>query len=336
MSTERPPAQQLAEIITAIVPAQAVCVAAELGVADHLIGGPRPVDELAGATGADADALYRLLRMLASMGIFTETGERHFALTPLAEPLRSDSPTMVRDFALMFGGDQLRAMAALGHSVRTGKSAYEHVYGAPLFEHLAHDPERARIFDGAMTGIHGPETAAMLDAFDFGAFDTIVDVGGGNGSTLLAILRAHPRLRGVVFDLDHVAARATRSIADAGLADRCRAESGSFFDAVPTRADAYLLRHIIHDWDDERSIVILRHCRAAMPPAGRVLVVESVIPPGDEPHPGKMLDVVMLAIPGGRERTADEYERLFAAAGLRIERIVPTASPVSVIEGVVA
>src|SRR5262245_51741152 len=183
-----------------------------------------------------------------------------------------------------------------------------------------------------MTAIHGPETRATIEAYDFGGFETVVDVGGGNGSALIEILRAAPRARGIVFDLPGVVERTAPSIAEAGLADRCRAEAGSFFESVPRGADAYTLRHIIHDWDDPKSIEILCRCREAAAPRAKILVVESVIPPGDTPHPGKWLDIIMLAVPAGRERTAAEYERLFAAAGLKLERIVPTKSPVSVVE----
>jgi SAM-dependent methyltransferase len=226
------------------------------------------------------------------------------------------------------------AFGELSWSIGTGKPGFDKIHGAPIFDHLARHPDEGRCFDQAMTSIHGPETPAMIEAYGFARFQTIVDVGGGNGSTLIEILRSAPRARGIVFDLPGVVARAESTIRDAGLGDRCRVAGGSFFEAVPKDADAYVLRHIIHDWDDQKSIQILRRCREAMAPGGKVLVVESVIPTGDEPHPGKWLDIIMLAVPGGRERTRAEYEALLAAAGLRLERVVATRSPVSVVEAV--
>lgn len=335
--TSTPPEpQRLIQMITGMVGAQAVCVAAELGIADQLVDGPRSVADLARACGVHAESLHRLLRFLAGEGVFAEDDAGRFGLTPLAAMLRSDSPTHLRDFARMLGGDSAKAWTELIYSVRTGRCAFDHVHGAPIFDYLRRHPEKARIFDGAMTGVHGPETRPMIEAYDFSRFHTVVDIGGASGAVLLEILRACPGVRGVVFDLDHIAAHAAASIAASDCAGRCRAEGGSFFEAVPKDADCYLMRHVIHDWDDEKSISILRRCREAMRPGGKVLVVETVLPPGNEPHLGKMFDLIMLAIPGGRERTAAQYEKLFTAAGLRLTKIVPTASAVSVVEGVAA
>jgi hypothetical protein len=333
--TELPPQIRLTQMITGAVMTHAIQVVADLKIADLVSDGPKTPEELASTTGSDSDSLYRLLRMLAAESIFAEDGQGRFGLTPMAELLRSDSTSHLRDVALTIGS-HARAYLELGHSIRTGQDAFTHVFGVPIFEHLAKNPEEARIFDGAMTGFHGPETAPMIESYDFSAFDTVVDIGGGNASVLLEILKANPKLNGVVFDLPHVADHASSVIVNSAYADRGSAEGGDFFSAVPEDADCYLMRHILHDWDDEKSIAILKNCREAMRPGGKVLVVESVIPPGNEPHPGKMLDVVMLAIPGGRERTADEYRTLFTAAGFKVTRIVPTASPVSVVEGVVA
>jgi hypothetical protein len=323
-------------MITGCLVSQAICTAARLGVADRLAAGPRPVEELARECGADADALYRLLRALAAEGVFDEVEPRRFGLTAKGELMRSDVPGTQRPFAIMVGEFMYRALDEFPHSVRTGGAAFDKVFGKPIFEYLAEQPERGRVFDAAMGSIHGGETQPMIEAFDFSGVGTIVDVGGGNASTLLAVLRAAPRARGIVFDLPGVIDRTTRIIDEAGMADRCAVEGGDFFARVPSGGDAYLLRHIIHDWDDDRSVAILSRCREAVAPGGRVLVVESVLPEGNVPHPGKWLDLIMLAIPGGRERTASEYERLFTRAGLTLARIVPTASPVSVIEGVVA
>lgn len=332
---EAPPSVVLLQLVLGCAQSQAVVVAAQLGVADVLEDGPLPVDEIAERTGADGDALYRVLRALATIGVFIEVSPRRFGLTPIAALLQSNAPDSMRSFVLMWG-EHFPAWADLLHSVTTGRPAFDKVFGKPVFDHLADHPESARIFDEAMTGIHGPETGAMIAAYSFDSFETIVDIGGGNGSVLLDVLRSAPRARGIVFDLAHVAERTSAMLARSDLARRCSAQGGSFFDSVPAGADAYILRHIIHDWDDDRATQILARCREAMKPGGRVLIVESVINPGNEPHPGKWLDVIMLAIPGGRERTAEEYRHLLGRAGLELSRIIPTQSPVSVIEVVVA
>ncbi len=325
-------ARQLTALITAYWNSQAVYVAAELGIADLLRDGPRHADDLARATDSNADALYRLLRALASLGVFAETAPRTFALTPLAELLRSDIPGSQRSLARMLGTEQYQAWGDLLYSVQTGKTAFDRIFGQPCFDYLGERPEKARLFDESMTGIHGVETGAVIEAYDFSGIKVLADIGGGNGSNLAAILQRHPRMRGILFDLPHVVARARAGIEAARVDDRCQLVAGSFFESVPAGADAYLMRHIIHDWDDERSLTILRHCRAAMPPHGRLLLLESVIPPGNDPFPPKFLDLTMLVIPGGKERTREEYEALFAQSGFELTRVVPSKSDISVIE----
>jgi hypothetical protein len=332
---ELPPPAVLLQLVLGCAHCQAVIVAARLGIADILSEGPLPVDEIARRAKVDADALYRVLRALASIGVFVEHGPRLIGLTPAASLLQSKAPGSMRSFVLMWG-EHFSAWSELLHSVTTGRPAFEKAFGQPLFDYLAEHPESAKTFDAAMTGIHGPETGAMIEAYPFDSFDTIVDIGGGNGSVLLEVLRSAPRARGVVFDLPHVVERTSAILAKSDLARRCSTRGGSFFESVPAGADAYILRHIIHDWDDDRAVQILARCREAMEPGGRVLIVESVIAPGNDPHPGKWLDVIMLAIPGGRERTQEEYRRLFTRAGLKLSRIVPTQSPVSVVEAVAA
>jgi hypothetical protein len=315
---------------------QALYVAAHLGLADLVKDGPRSPEDLAAACGAHAPSLKRLLRALASVGAFAEDDQGRYGQTPLSDCLRSDRPGGQRDLALMTGEEHFRCYAELLYSVRTGRTAFEKLYGKPIFAYLAENERAARIFDGAMVGVHGVESAAMLDAYDFSGVGTLVDVGGGNGSLLSATLKRNPRLQGVLYDRPDVVERARPRLAAEGLADRCRAVGGDFFQEVPTGGDAYLLRHIIHDWDDERSLTILRNIRAALPAAGRVLIVESVIPPGNGPFFGKMLDLTMLVIPGGQERTEEEYRGLLARAGLRLSRVVPTRHEVSVVEAVPA
>jgi hypothetical protein len=207
------------------------------------------------------------------------------------------------------------------------------VFGKPIFDYLGDHPDKARIFDAAMVGIHGRESDAILNAYDFSVFGVVADIGGGNGSQLTEILKKHTGMKGILFDLPHVIERAKERIQAASLLDRCQLVSGSFFEAVPEGADAYVMRHIIHDWDEEKCLTILRSCHRAMSSASQLLVIESVIPPGNEPFPGKFLDLVMLLIPGGKERTANEYRTLFERAGFALTRIVPTGTEVSIVEG---
>jgi len=330
---ESSPHQQLDHMITGYWISQAIYAAAKFQIADHLKDGPKTVAELAAATGTNADALYRLLRALASVGIFSEGQSRQFSLTPLAEPLRSDVAGSKRALALMSGDEQFRAWAEIDYSISTGKVAWDKVFGKPVFDYLGEHPDKARTFDAAMVGIHGRESSAVLDAYDFSAISVVADIGGGNGSQITEILKKHNRMKGVLFDLPHVIERAAERIQAAGLRDRCQLVAGSFFETVPPGADAYLMRHIIHDWDDDKCLTILRNCHRAMSPASKLLVIESVIPPGNDPFHGKFLDLVMLLIPGGKERTENEYRALFERAGFELTRIVPTGTEVSIVEG---
>jgi len=310
---------------------QGLGVAAELGIADRLSGGPQTAEYLARQAGADAEALRRVLRALASTGVFSEDAQGRFGLTPVSELLRSAIPGSQRAFATMMGAELHDAWGGLLHSVRTGEAGFDARFGMPFFQYMTDHPERHRIYDAAMTAIHGRETAPMLEAIDFAPFRTVVDVGGGNGSLLAAVLRRHPASRGILLDLPPVAERAAAELSGAGLSGRFEIACGDFFSSVPPGGDAYILRHIVHDWEDREAIAILRNCREAMGPEGRVLVVESVIPEGSDPCFGKWLDLMMLIV-GGRERTAQEFRRLFASAGLSLKRIVPTAAEVSVLE----
>ncbi len=330
---EQSPREQLDGMITGYWLSQAIYAAAKFDIAGYLKDGPKSVEDLAEATSTNPDALYRLLRALSSVGIFVESNARHFSLTPLAEPLRSDVPHSKRALALMAGDEQFRTWGEIEYSIRTGKVAFEKVYGKPIFDYLGENPEKAVIFDAAMTGIHGSETNAMLDAYDFTGIGVLADIGGGNGSQITAILQKHTTLKGILFDLPHVVERSKSHLEAAGVSNRCKIVGGNFFEAVPANADAYLLRHIIHDWDDEKSVRILSHCHTAMSSSSRLLLVESVIPPGNDRFGGKFLDLVMLLIPGGKERTEGEYRTLLREAGFDLTRVVPTASEVSVIEG---
>lgn len=330
------PDQQLNQMITGYWVSQAIYVAAKLNLADRIAEGPKSADELAALTDTHARSLYRLLRALAGVGIFAETDDGRFTMTPLAERLQSDVEGSKHAMAVMMGEEHFYTWAQLLYSVQTGQGAFRKVYGQGVFEFLGDNPQQAKIFDAAMTAIHGSETGPMLEAYDFSGINTLCDIGGGNGSLLLEALRRNPHMQGLLFDLPGVIDRANHHIAAAGMSDRCRAESGDFFQAVPSGADAYLMRHIIHDWDDEKATTILRNCCNRLDPGGRVLVVEFVVPPGNGPSFSKLLDLTMLLIPEGAERTVEEYRALFAAAGLRLSRVVNTAAEVSVIEAVKA
>src|SRR5918998_3585054 len=317
---------------------QALHVAATLGISDLLDDGPRSADELAEATQTHAPTLYRLLRALASVGVFAEETDGRFGLTPLAEHLRTDVPGSLRAWAMLIGQPSFWASwGHLLHSVRTGEPAFPHLHGTNVWEHRAAHPEEGEIFDAAMTGLSAPVAEAVAQSYDFSNISVLVDVGGGEGGLLATILAANPTLRGVLYDLPHVVAAAGALLERAGVADRCEVVGGSFFETVPEGADAFLLKSIIHDWDDAAAIEILRTCRAPMADTGRLLVVEPVIRPGNEPDPAKFSDLNMLVMLGGRERTADDFEKLYAEAGFRLADVVRTGSPpFNIIEGVPA
>jgi hypothetical protein len=334
---ETPPEVALTQMITSSLAAQAVYVAAKLGIADLLTSGPKSADELAQATETHAPSLYRVLRLLASYGVFAEAADRSFALTPGAEPLRSDVPNSLRDVAIFFGSDW--HWTVKGHtlySVRTGKPAWAEVHGEEVFPYFAKNPEASKIFDNAMTSFSTLAVNAVVEAYDFSAIEKIIDIAGGHGRLLSAILRANPSTNGTLFDLAHVLEGAKQREEIMSLGERCQLASGDFFVSVPEKADAYIMKHIIHDWDDERALLILKNIRCAMNSGGRVLLVESVVIEGNGQDFAKVLDIEMLVAPGGKERTASEYTELFANAGLRLTRIVPTKSPYSVIEAVAA
>lgn len=325
-------ALQLDRMITGYWISQAIFAAAKFGIADQLKDGPKSVDDLASATSTHSDSLHRLLRALASVGIFAEGPTRQFSLTPLAKLLQSDTPGSKRALALMSGDEQFQAWSEIAFSIQTGQKAFDKVFGKPIFDYLSDHPEKAQIFDAAMVGIHGRESAAILDCYDFSGIGTLADIGGGNGSQITAVLERHREMKGMLFDLPHVIERAKERIAGAGLANRCQLIGGSFFESVPSGADVYLLRHIIHDWEEEKALAILRNCHRAMSAAGKLLVIESVIPPDNKPFGGKFLDLVMLLIPGGKERTEEEYRTLFKKAGFQLTKVVPTETEVSLLE----
>jgi hypothetical protein len=319
--------------ITGYWVSQMVFVVAKLGVADVLAKGPKTPAAIAEQVGAHAPSLRRVLRTLASIGVFAETPNGRFRLTPLAATLRSGVPGSLRDFALMIVDDYNWAgWGALLHGVTTGAVAFDHVHGVRFFDYLATHPTKEKAFAASMASISGAENDAIARAFAFGRFGRLVDVGGAHGHLVATILRRHRKLRGVLYDQPQVVAGAPASGLLAGLEDRVEVIGGDFFASVPAGADAYMMKYIIHDWDDERCVRILGLCREAMAPGGRVLVIENVIEPGNRPGWPKLLDINMLALLTGKERTKAEFRDLFARAGLRLHRVVPTASPISVLE----
>jgi hypothetical protein len=315
---------------------QALYVAAKLGIADLLQEGPQSCARLAEATQTHAGALYRVLRALASVNVFAEDEAGHFSLTPLADLLRTDALGSLRAFAIMLGTpEHWRAWEGVLHSVRTGQPAFDQVFGIPLFQYFPTHPEAAQIFDDAMTSRSGQENTAIVATYDFAAAHTVVDVGGGQGTLLASILDVHPNARGVLFDLPHVIAPARTRLERAGQTARWEFVAGDFFAAVPAGGDLYLLKKVIHDWDDERAQRILTNCRTAMSSTGRLLLIEPVIPPGNAPSFNKLLDLLMLVWNGGgRERTEREHQGLLASAGLHLSRIIPTRAGLSIIEAV--
>jgi hypothetical protein len=327
----------LVQLATGYWLSQAIYVAAKVGIADLLAQGPRSAAQLAESVGAHPDSLHRILRALAGAGVFREDGDGRFALTPLAEHLRSDVPTTVRNYVIMLGSGWLwRAWGELLYSSQTGEPAFERVFGTQFFKYMAEHPDAARIFDVAMTSRSRQEDAAVAAAYNW-PVGTVVDIGGGRGSQLAAILKRAPACRGILFDQPHVIPSAARLLDEAALAARCEVVAGDFFEGVPEQGDLYLLKKVIHDWDDERARKILVGCRTAMSPQARLLVIEHVLAPGNEPSWSKLLDLQMLVLTaGGRERSETEYATLLGSAGLALQRVIPTGAGVSLIEAATA
>jgi hypothetical protein len=338
MSTQEPPPPfALFRMVTGYYVSRAIHVAAKLGIADLLAAGPRDHGELAEATGTHADSLRRVLRLLASAGVFLEAEDGKFALTPIGACLRSGVPGSMRAAALLFGGMTQQAWGDLLYSVKASEPAFRRVLGKDPFAYMAEHPDEAANFDAAMANFTKHIAVAVAAAYDFSPFHRIVDVGGGNGTLLAGILEANPTLTGVVFDLPEVAARATQQVRELGLAARCEIVGGDFFKEVPGGGDAYLLKHVIHDWNDDRATDILRTCRRAMSTDAKLLIVEAVYPSridqSDESRGAAANDVNMLVCTGGRQRSEAEFRSLYHAAGFRLTRIVPTQTPVKLIEG---
>jgi hypothetical protein len=331
--SQTPPDAALVQLVFGKCISMAISVVAKLRVADFLADGPQTVADLAVKTKTHGPSLYRLLRPLAAAGVFTEDVDGRFALTPMGEYLRTGVRGSLRGMADFFGSDwNWRPWGHMLETVQTGRAAFDSVFGESVFEYLGKHPDESAVFNEGMTGFTSNIAPAVAEAYNFAAFKTVVDVGGGHGVLLNTILQAHAGVNGIVFDSPHVVAGAESAIHQAGLTGRCRAVGGDFFKSVPAGGDAYLMKHIIHDWPDDRATTILRNCRMGVNPGGKLLLVELVIAPGNAADLGKVTDLEMLVIASGRERTEVEYRQLLAGAGWRLTRVLPTKSSTQIVE----
>ena len=319
------------------IQSHAVWACARLRIADQLADGPRTADEVAQATGLHGPTTYRLLRALENTEVVKELSDRKFELTPFGNLLRSDVEGSMRGIAHFSGSVfRQRYWQELDYGLRTGKSAVEKVYGKPVFDYFTENPEDGKVFDEAMTSLTAGDAVAVLGAYDFSGLTKVVDVGGGHGSLLRAVLKDYPDARGTLFDLPHVVDSARQYFEQDNLTNRAELVAGDLFKEVPAGGDIYMMKYIIHDWTDDRAATILENCAKAMGPESRVLIVEFVIPPPGEASYGKLLDLEILLKEGGRERTEVEYADLLKGAGLRLNRVIPTQSPLCIVEGVPA
>lgn len=325
-------AAALLELGEAMVPSRALQVVATIGLADLFEDAPRSAHDLAAETSTDPHVLTSILRLLGGHGVFAETADGRFGLTARGALLRSDHPRSMRP-VLSVCDFTFPVLAHLDHSLRAGEPAFLTAYGLPLFEYYRAHPDRGAIFDAAMSEISRAESAAILRSYDFSAYRRIVDVGGGEGVLLTAALSASPTSAGVLFDQPHVTARAEQAVAEAGLDGRLTIVSGDFFESVPPDGDLYVLKSVIHDWGDDQAVEILRNCRRAISPTGRLVLFEHMLIPDNAPSQTKTWDLVMFTINGGRERTRTDYEKLFGDSGFRLDRVVPTGSAVFGVEG---
>jgi hypothetical protein len=322
MSTDRN--AELRRKLMGFIISQAIVAVTAAGVVDRLATGPSTCEDLAAVAGVDVDALRRYLRVLVAEGVLAQPADDVFALTPMGALLRADTPGSLSHFAVLMSGEAYLAWGQVEHALRTGKSGFEAAYGEPYFSWLAEHPDEQARFNRAQAGLVERRLLPLLER-DWTGMSMVVDVGGGNGALLMALLADRPGLRGILLDLPTVVAAAAAALAEAGLADRCQCVPGSFFDDVPSGADVYVLAQILHDWDDEHAVAVLSRCRAAIPAHGRLLVLEQVVPVDDRPHPAKLLDLHMLMMLGGRERTETEWRQLLARGGFDTVDVTHTA-----------
>lgn len=324
---------ELRRLIVGYRLSQSIYVAAKLGIADLLKDGSKSVHDLAEATGTHAESLYRVLRLLASEGVFTELEQSRFELTPLAEALQSDAPSAFRARAIFDAEEgNWKAWGNLLHSVTTGESAFDYTFDGGLFDYFKLNLSAAESFDNLMAEQTMPWARAVVDAYDFSGVRTVADIGGGYGALVATILAANPTMQGILFDQPHVVAGSSPTLDAAEVTDRCQIIAGDFFEIAPEGGDRYILKHILHDWDEDQCQIILRNLRRVMPTDGRLLIVEILISPGNEPDYGKYLDLNMLVLAKGRERSETEYRELLAKAGFAVSSVISTKSELSILE----
>ncbi len=328
-----PPPKAMLKMISGFWLSRGIYAAAKLGLADLLEEGAKNAEELAAETGMHAPSLYRLMRTLAGSGIFSEDGEGRFSTTPLSATLRSGVPGSLRAFAIAeLGEDHYDAWGNMMHALKTGETAFEDTFKMPVWDFYAQNPENGRIFGEAMNSLTQVENASIVGSYDFASSGTVIDVAGGDATLLTTILAANPGTKGVLFEMPHLMEAAQKNIGAAQLSNRCQCTSGDFFKSVPGGGDLYILKWIIHDWDNQRSIEILENCRKAMPENSKLLLIEILIPGPNVPHFGKFIDLNMLIMTGGHERTEEDFKKILDAAGFKITNIIPTKSPKSIIE----
>jgi hypothetical protein len=321
------------QFITGFWTSRALYVAAKLGIADLLQSGPKTAQELAEATGTHAPSLYRILRALTSAGLFKRESDDRFALTSLSETLVTGVPGSVRWFIISeLGQEHYPAWGNLMHSVKTGEIAFDNFFGMDIWKYFAQNPADAAVFNDSMSGMTAAANEAITSVYDFSQFRKVIDVGGGHGGLITSILQKNPQTKGVLFDAPVVIEGARPKLESAGLADRCETIAGDFFQAVPAGGDAYVMKWIIHDWEDEKAIRILKNCREHMQPNSRLIIVDCVVPENDEPDFSKTFDLNMMVMTGGKERTAAEFRELLSAAGFELLRVIPTDVPTSIVE----
>jgi hypothetical protein len=334
-TSEVPPPIAILQLISGFWISRCIYVAAKLGIADLVKNESKTAAELAAATGTDEPSLFRVMRALASVGVFSQDADGRFAITPLSETLRSDIRGSLRAFAMTeLGEEHYPAWGELLHSVRTGEIAFDHAFGMPVWEFFAKHPDNATIFNDAMSGLTAQANEAILSQYDFAGINTLVDIGGGHGGLITSILQRYPGMNGILFDSPEVIEGARTVVDGLGVGDRCQLVAGNFFELVPEGGNAHILKWIIHDWNDDQSVAILKNCHRALPENRKLILVEAVVPASNEPHFSKFIDLNMLVMTGGRERTEEEFRALYKTAGFRLTRVVPTDSPFSVIEGV--
>ena len=330
---QKPVPEQILQIITGFWSSRAVYVFAKLGIPDLLQSGPKTTQELAAATKMHAASLYRVLRALVSIGFVSATEDGRFAQTPLSEILVTDAPGSLRWLAVSeLGQEHYPAWGNLMHSVKTGEIAFDNFFGVDIWKYFEQNPEDATVFNNSMSGVTAATNEEIISLYDFSSFGTVVDIGGGHGGLITSILQRNPKLKGILFDAPQVIEGARPKIEEAGLAERCETVAGDFFKAVPAGGDAYVMKWIIHDWEDEKAITILKNCRNQMARNGKVIIIDCVVPENNERDFSKFFDLNMMVMTGGKERIEKEFAQLLSAAGLRLLRVIPTKVPTSIVE----